>query len=366
MSPDRRVSRIAYFISPHGYGHAARACAVMDAVQRSRREVEFEIYTAVPRWFFEDSLPGRFRYHALPTDIGFSQRTPLEIDLEETLSRLDRFYPLDPGMVEELAEKIRRSRCALVVCDIAPLGIEVARTAGIPSVLVENFTWDWLYKPYCGRAPGLIRHIRYLNTLFEIAAFHVQTEPVCERAEADRVTTPVSRQARQTRNKIRERLGIRKGEKMVLVTMGGVQGGIPSLKSMETQKGIRFVLPGGSRTNRSEANLILLPHRSEYFHPDLVSAADAVVGKVGYSTLAETYRAGASFGYIVRKEFRESEVLVSFVEGKMSGLEVEESEFQSGAWVSLLPSLLALPRRGPEAPNGALQIASFLLGVADL
>jgi hypothetical protein len=49
----------------------------------------------------------------------------------------------------------------------------------------------------------------------------------------------------------------------------------------------------------------------------------------------------------------------------MSGLEVEETEFHCGAWVSRLPGLLALPRKGPDAPNGALQIAPFLLRAAD-
>ena len=259
MSHNRRTIRIAYFVSPHGYGHAARACAVMSAVQRLHGAVEFEIYTTVPRWFFEDSLSGRFRYHPVLTDIGFSQKTPLEIDLEETLSRLDLFYPLDRGLVEELAGKVLRRRCSLVVCDIAPLGIEVARVAGIPSVLVENFTWDWLYEPYVVEAPGLLRHLRYLKPLFEAASYHVQTEPVCRKGVADLVTTPVGRRSKRSRGETREKLGIRKGEKLVLVTMGGTRCEIPALKSMETQKGVRFALPGAAKAERREANLILLP-----------------------------------------------------------------------------------------------------------
>ena len=122
MSHNRRTIRIAYFVSPHGYGHAARACAVMSAVQRLHGAVEFEIYTTVPRWFFEDSLSGRFRYHPLLTDIGFAQKTPLEIDLAETLSRLDLFYPPDRDWWKSLARKVPRRRCGLMVCDIAPLG----------------------------------------------------------------------------------------------------------------------------------------------------------------------------------------------------------------------------------------------------
>ncbi len=52
--------RIAYFISPHGFGHAARAAAVMEATYEMDPAIRFEIFTQVPRWFFHDSLSGNF------------------------------------------------------------------------------------------------------------------------------------------------------------------------------------------------------------------------------------------------------------------------------------------------------------------
>lgn len=361
MPKRHQIPRIAYFVSPHGFGHAARACSVMDAVHRLNRSVAFDVYSTVPRWFFADSLSGPWTYHALLTDIGFVQKSPLEIDLSATLSRLDRFYPTDAATVADLANRISRRGCMLVVCDIAPVGIQAARAAGIPSMLVENFTWDWLYEAYEDVCPGLTRHIRYLRELFGGADFHVQTEPVCRRADADLVSPPLSRRTRMAGAEVRERLGIPGRERLVLLTMGGVPGGLPSLKVLQAQKGIRFLVPGGARAPRREANLTFLPHRSEYFHPDLVKASDAVVGKIGYSTLAETYNAGVPFGYLIRKDFRESEVLVSFAKAHVQGMPVTEEDFNGGAWVSLLPGLLSLPRvtrRGPEASG---RVAEFLL-----
>ena len=38
--------RLAFFVSPHGYGHAARSSAVMAALHR-KSGVEFELYTTV-------------------------------------------------------------------------------------------------------------------------------------------------------------------------------------------------------------------------------------------------------------------------------------------------------------------------------
>lgn len=85
--------RIAYFISPHGLGHAARAAAVMDALCDLEPDIAFEIFTLVPEGFFIDSLPGVFQYHPVLTDVGLVQKTPLKADLPATLNRLNQFLP---------------------------------------------------------------------------------------------------------------------------------------------------------------------------------------------------------------------------------------------------------------------------------
>jgi len=54
--------RIAYFVTPHGFGHAARAAAVMVALQEIDPTIQFDIFTQVPRWFFQDSLVRNMRY----------------------------------------------------------------------------------------------------------------------------------------------------------------------------------------------------------------------------------------------------------------------------------------------------------------
>jgi UDP-N-acetylglucosamine:LPS N-acetylglucosamine transferase len=122
----------------------------------------------------------------------------------------------------------------------------------------------------------------------------------------------------------------------------------------------RFIIPGPVHDLTVQDNLILLPHQSGYFHPDLINACDAVIGKVGYSTVAEIYYAGVPFGYIARENFRESQVLVTFIEKNMAGLPLSERDFYSGEWVSMLPDLLALPRIKREVPDGAAQAAGYI------
>ena len=79
---------IAYFISAHGLGHAARAAAVMAAVHQVAPAVRFEIFTTAPHWFFDDCLAGPFACHLLETDVGLIQKSPLEENLPATIKAL--------------------------------------------------------------------------------------------------------------------------------------------------------------------------------------------------------------------------------------------------------------------------------------
>ena len=354
--------RIAYFITPHGYGHASRAAGVMEAMYELDPALRFEIFTKVPPWFFEDSLSGDFEYHSLLTDIGLVQKTPLLADVHETLRRLNLFLPLDRSIIRDLAETVTEKKCQLIICDIAPMGIAVAREAGIPSVLVENFTWDWIYQEYVNHNRQLIKHIHYLKALFDAADFHIQSEPICCRQTADLTTCPISRKIRTSALEIRKKLGIPKNAKVVMITMGGIPEQYPFLEQLTDHRDIYFIIPGTGRRTRIHENLVLLPHQSGYFHPDLVNASDAVIGKVGYSTLAEIYYAGKPFGYIARSGFRESQKLVSFIKNYINDLQITEKEFYNGAWLPRLPLLLALPQIQRHGPNGAAQVAHFVYG----
>ncbi len=351
---------IAYFISPHGYGHAARACAVMAAMHKLNPSIRFEIFTTVPQWFFQQSIPETFTYHSLLTDIGIVQETPLREDLPETLRKLDSFLPYDQSQITSLSKEISKLKCRLIICDISPMGIAVARKACIPSVLIENFTWDWVYGNFLSTDFPAGKFVDYLRQIYSYADYHIQIEPICSYQDADLCTVPISRKVRATSRQIRQRLGIPAGVNVVLITMGGIPERYMFLERLTHQSDIYFIIPGGSQTMQLVDNLVLLPRHSDFFHPDLINACDAVVGKLGYSTLAEIYHASVPYGYIPRSTFKESEVLEAFVKHQMSGRAISESQFQEGNWVSFLPEILAFPGIKRNDINGAVESAQFI------
>jgi len=350
---------VAVFVSPHGYGHAARACALMQALSDLEAATRFEIFTLVPEWFFRDSLTCSFSYHALLTDVGLVQATPLIEDLDATLRRLDEFLPFTGTQLDGLARLLEELGCLLVICDISPLGIAAARQVGIPSVLVENFTWDWIYEPYAKSRPAFSRAIARLTEVFQGATSRIQTEPVCRPDSRFPSVPPMSRAPRTPAPEARRRLGVPGDASMVLITMGDIPWQPAFLHRLE-RGDVFFVVPGAAERRERRGSLIALPHRSGFFHPDLVHAADAVVGKLGYSTLAEAWAAGVPFGHVGRPTFRESPALASFVAARMPGLALTAEEIAGEAWLERVPELLAMRKAEGNRANGASAAARIV------
>lgn len=325
-------------------------------------EVKFEIVTSIPAWFFAQSLrTDLFSVHDMVTDIGLIQYSPVKENLEASIRALNGFYPLAETLVDRVARLF--SKCDLVLCDIAPLGILGAKKAEVPSVLIENFTWDWIYEGYRDVCPKFNNHIRYLKDIYQQVRFHIQAEPVCAPCACDLRIAPVARPVKHKGKDIRRQLQVEPDINLILLTMGGVQGEPIRPTPLQNRKDCIFLMPGVEEGWQRQGNVWYFPMQGDLYHPDLVAASDAVIGKVGYSTLAEVYQAGVPFGYVQRPAFRESKPLVEFITREMSSCEIEIGALRNGEWADCLNKLLTLPKLTQRRGGGAGQAADFILSL---
>lgn len=345
---------LAFFISSHGFGHAARACAVMLAISKARPSVHFSIYTRVPKWFFDGSFNGgvAFSYSPLDTDVGFIQATSMREDYDATIKALTALYPFREEFVSGVSENLRHGGVRGVLCDISVLGLVAARQAGIPSIIIENFTWDWIYARYADEDPRFQRFVDYLRPLYYTATLRVQAEPICVPVEGALKVSVLARPIRNRPDAIRQELGIPTGASLVMCTMGGVPGTFQFLPALRAHKDIFFILAGTEPSQDLPSNVRAVPHSSNLYHPDLVAASDAIIGKVGYSTVAEAYYGRTQFLYVPRRRFAESEVMEQFVTRELCGVEIEQGSFDDGSWVARVPSILRKPAELPENTSG--------------
>ena len=151
-----------------------------------------------------------------------------------------------------------------------------------------------------------------------------------------------------------------------MITMGGVAWSYEHLDALDAETDRVWLIAGGGSGTELErrGRHVLLPHRSPLYHPDLVGAADVVVGKLGYSTVAEVAAAGTRFVYVPRPHFPESDELEAWTRAHLVSKRFEPEHLESDDWLAQL--LLAVDRiqkrpRKASLPNGADQVAAEVL-----
>ena len=248
-----------------------------------------------------------------------------------------------------------------MLCDIAPLGILAAQRAGLPSVLIENFTWDWIYAGYAERAPAIARHAPYLKDVFRQATLHITTDPACCTEGVERVFPPVSRRSLQARERTRAALGMGDDEHMMMFTLGIEDAERVATSWPAEFAHVRLVVPASSSGESTNPHITRVPLHGGFYFPDLIQASDSVVGKLGYSTVAEVYQSGVPFGYLARSTFRESGPLGDFVQQHIPNVFLGVDAFYDDVWWEALPRLLALTPVTRSGANGADSIAETIL-----
>lgn len=346
--------RIAWFVTPHGFGHATRSAAVAAALRRQSPNTDICFFTQVPDFIFRSVLDD-FEYQPLICDLGLVQKSALEVDIPASLDKLNRFYPIQESFLATIADQLRDFD--LVVCDIAPLGLAAGRKAGLATVLIENFTWDWIYEGIDD--PRFADIIRILKPFAQSGDLHIQTRPICLPQPGAQVVNPVSRAVHEDRGSFRKTVPNLGHRPLVLITMGGIQQEFAFLDQLRLHQDLFFICPGGD--GRQETNIWFPATDAQLYHPDLINAADLVVAKLGYSTVAEVYAADVPLAFIPRPGFRESEALAAFIGSKVPHLVIQEEEFQSGTWLKNISALINPTRKRQWRENGADQAATRIL-----
>jgi len=350
------VCRIAYFISPHGFGHATRSAAILGALFKQEPDAQVVIFSRLPSFIFESLPQNQVSFEEAACDIGLVQRSPTEIDEEGTKQALAQFWPPNEDVWRDCLKRLASGGFSGVVCDIAPLGIWLAEKANLPSILVENFTWDWIYR---GLKPP-IPDLRDLATRFEklnaSVGLRIQTEPWCFTCHHAAKVGPIARPLKETREKLRDQVLGGKTGILVMLTMGGLMQRFESFQTLKQVRDVTFLLPG---TEKRDGNVFGLGFGRDFYHPDWVAASDMVIGKLGYSTATEALQAGTPFGYIDRPEFPESAILAEYLSNRIPTFQIDSLAPQS--WNNALQNAAILPRVPPAVLSGAEEAAGKIL-----
>ncbi|KAG7089308.1 hypothetical protein E1B28_011004 [Marasmius oreades] len=137
-----------YYCSGHGYGHATRVSALASHLLRLPTQIrpEVHIVSEASKHVFADSiaLGAQYRY-ADWIDPVVVQPVAYRIDRQKSLDVLKAFISKKDVFVETERAWLVEIQARCVLSDAAFLGCLAAKAAGVPSILVTNFTFDSVY-----------------------------------------------------------------------------------------------------------------------------------------------------------------------------------------------------------------------------
>jgi len=338
---------LAAYISGHGFGHFTRSEAVLSIVAREGVPVHLRTNDRAL------ILARRARWAASVTEVdvgpGIVQRGPLELDLEATEEALAAHVDALDRSADREAEALRELGAGLVYGDVPPLAFEAAARAKLESIGLANWSWSWIYDAYTKERPvfgGLARRLADA----EVRATHLLALPFSGGLHhfASRESVPlVVRAPTCSREEARKLLPVPEGEKrpVVLLSFGGFGDGIDLASAARSNPRFFFVSFAGPTP--PEGNLAALPLDHDLPHQDLVLAADGLLGKPGYGTVAEAVVSRRAFVLTPRGEFREFPILVRAIAQHLPHASLTSDELARGSWTPALERAFAMP--APEA-----------------
>ncbi len=263
------------------------------------------------------------------------------------------------GWLDEGMALIRETGARGIVSDIASLAFPLARRAGLPSVLVTTFTWDWILDFYHADDPafsGIAQEIRahYLLAdamIYTPFAYHLP--PV-----APSFFVPlIAKKAAEGKRAIRERMGF-EDVPHFFVSFGGYGvNGFDGL-NLHRMPEYRFVFLGA--TNGREGNVINLKN-GEVSHQELVAACDAVIGKPGYGTVAECVLNRTPLVYTTRGKFAEYEPMVAEMAEYIPTLHIPHEALFAGGLRNYLGRIPPFEKRHKTDPGTGSAAAADII-----
>jgi L-arabinokinase len=348
---------IAY-ASAHGYGHLTRLCEVLRAVRERAPRLPLAVVAAAPEALVRSLVPGPFEHRNLAADVGLAQRDALAIDEPATAARCLELEASWDARVEIEVAFLRGRGARLVLGDVPALAFAAAARAGVPSVGLTNFSWDWIYRHLAIRHPSLAASADRAAAAYGTARLLLELPFAGDLSAFPRREEVgfVARRPRVSRAAARRLLGL-DGRPAVLLSFGGV--GLPWLTRAlaGVEPGLRLLLPEELGEERLAA--------AGLGYPDVVGAVDVVVTKPGYGIVTDAIAAGTRVVYTERGDFPEYQVMVAEMPRYLACAHLSNEELRAGRIAGPVRRVLELPVPARPDLGGAERAASRLLEIVE-
>lgn len=350
----------AYYVTGHGFGHATRVVEVARHLILAGHDVH--VVTAAPDFVFTTEIQSsRLHIRKVLLDCGAVQADALTVD---RLASLEKYHetavvPRDSILKAEV-DWLNSIKADLVVSDVVPVACRAAADAGIRSVCVTNFSWDFIYAEYVMVAGHHHRSIVWqIAEDYSHCEFLIRLPGYCPMpAFRDVIDVPlVVRRLHKSRKEVREELGVGNDVKLLILNFGGQPGGW-KFKEEFLPAGWKCLVCGASEKDELPESFIKLA--KDAYTPDIIAASDCMLGKIGYGTASEALAFKLPFVFVRRDYFNEEPFLRNLLEYYQCGVEMIRRDLLTGHWRPYIERAMSLKPCYEGGTNGG-QVAACIL-----
>lgn len=145
------MKTIAFYISNHGFGHASRNIPIIGSVLTKSNDTKIIIKSGKNQIGFIKQLLEKYSprvvFYEDDIDLGLILKEgKIEVDKIKLQYELERFINSWNDKVKKENDFLVNNRVDLVISDIVPWIFKCCKELSIKSILISNFTWVEIYK----------------------------------------------------------------------------------------------------------------------------------------------------------------------------------------------------------------------------
>lgn len=352
---------VAYYITPHGFGHAVRSLEIIRQLLALEAGLEVLIVSDIPDFLIEQNVGRMLPYRGKRLDVGLMQLDSLRFDLDATRSTLEALRASHDSLVAEETTFLSSSGVGAVVSDIGFLPFHAAAKLGIPGIGISNFTWDWIYSHYARSDARWTVLVDWVRSGYRKADLFLQLPMHGDCSVFSRIEDVplVARHARHGRGDVRRTLGFGGDERLYLIAFAALDLDPEALRRIEAIEGAVF-LHKHPLHYELRNGISLDPYDLSY--ADVVAAVDAVITKPGYGIVSDCLAHGTPMIYCDRGDFPEYPILVEAMDAQLPTAYLPSSDLYEGRWEMALRAIHDSPSPSrPVRTDGARVCAERIL-----
>jgi len=353
-----KQSHLLVCISAHGFGHVAQTAPVLNALHARMPDLRITIRSMASMEHLRSRIHVPFDYVREGSDIGMLMSSALDVNVKASADAYQQVHRDWGSRVMREASALREFSPDFVLSNVGYLPLAGANRAGIPCAAMSSLNWADIYAHYGAGISGTHHITTQMLVAYNSAEVFLSLTPGMPMNDLyhRQVIGPIAEVRQSRRGEINNRLNMHPDEKLVLVSLGGITGRLPT-ERWPRLPGVRWLVPADWRSMHPDAFVL---ESLEMPFGDVLASVDALVCKPGYGSFVEAACAGVPVLYGSRADWPETAALTQWLAEHAISREVSRLALESGDFATALEAVLNQTKPQPVAPTGIAEAVDWL------